>query len=95
MVMFIRYIISHYVFLQTQRCKAATSLRRFMFINFGDFVKDTERTVRQVLDFVGSESKNYRHVTLPPAMKNNYRSRQMHPSVVAALTELFREPNRR
>ncbi|GLC48240.1 hypothetical protein PLESTB_000074200 [Pleodorina starrii] len=67
----------------------------FMFINFGDFVKDTEGVVRQVLDFVGLDSQSYRHVPLLPAMKNNYGSRRMHPSVKAALTELFREPNRR
>ncbi len=40
------------------------------------------------------------HTTLRPLrplrpLQNNYGARRMHPTVKAALTELFREPNRR
>ncbi|KXZ54517.1 hypothetical protein GPECTOR_4g582 [Gonium pectorale] len=67
----------------------------FMFVNFNDFVSNTEGTVRKVLDFVGLDSRSYVHKPLPPAMKNNYGSRKMHPTVKAALTRLYAEPNRR
>ncbi|PNH04422.1 Heparan sulfate glucosamine 3-O-sulfotransferase 3A1 [Tetrabaena socialis] len=70
-------------------------LDRFMFVNFDEFVADTEGVVRQVLDFVGADPQRYRHKPMPPAMKNNYGARRMHPTARAALCRLFAEPNRR
>ena len=40
-----------------------------MVINFREFVREPERVVRQVLDFVGAGTDGWTFKALPPGMK--------------------------
>ena len=40
-----------------------------MFIDFKEFVGNTEEVVKEVLQFVGAETSRYRYKELPPGMK--------------------------
>ncbi|KAG2433221.1 hypothetical protein HXX76_008291 [Chlamydomonas incerta] len=67
----------------------------FLFVEFKQFTSNPEAVVRQVLQHVGMDPARYSHKPLPPAMKNNYGARAMHPAVKAALGRLYAAPNRR
>lgn len=40
-----------------------------MFIDFGEFIKNTEGVVREVCNFVGADPALYKHTPQPPGMK--------------------------
>jgi hypothetical protein len=40
-----------------------------LFVNFPDFVANTEAVVREVLQFVGADTSRYSFKPLPPGMK--------------------------
>eukprot|EP00798_Chlamydomonas_sp_ICE-L_P001763 gene1763-33177_t len=68
---------------------------QIMVVNFSDFVRDTETTVKEVLEFVGANPARMPYKQLPPSMKSNYNGRCIHPTVKAALKAYFYPHNLR
>ncbi|GMH40491.1 hypothetical protein BSKO_08395 [Bryopsis sp. KO-2023] len=64
-----------------------------MFIDFKEFVENTEEVVKEVLDFVGADAGRYKYKKLPAGMKTLYKGRRIHPSVKERLAEYFRDSN--
>ena len=40
-----------------------------MFIDFNEFIKNTEGVIREVCSFVGVDPELYKHTPQPPGMK--------------------------
>ncbi|MEW5320275.1 MAG: hypothetical protein WDW38_011357 [Sanguina aurantia] len=66
-----------------------------LFLKFEDFVANTEAVVLQVLQFVGADMRFYSYAPLPPSMQNDYKGRQMHPTVKEKLRTMFLPGNRK
>lgn len=66
-----------------------------MFIDFKEFVTNTEAVVNQVLNFIGVDTSLYTYKELPAGMgkEGDRRGRRMHPSVKRKLAEYFRDYN--
>lgn len=66
-----------------------------MFIEFGEFVNNTEAVLRQVFDFVGADAERFTYKELPAGMQGERKGRRMHPSVQRRLESYFLEHNMR
>eukprot|EP00873_Tetraselmis_striata_P019508 jgi/Tetstr1/439772/TSEL_028185.t1 len=67
-----------------------------MFIDFKDLTEDTERTVKEVLKFVGVEEERYTHRPQPAGMKSDYKGRRVHPPTRRRLmNDFFQASNER
>lgn len=62
-------------------------------IEFRDFIRDQEATVRDVLKFVGANPDRWQYQKLEPKMKGDYKGRRVHPSVQSWMDAYFRGSN--
>ncbi|KAK9823980.1 hypothetical protein WJX72_006752 [[Myrmecia] bisecta] len=67
----------------------------FMFIDFKEFINNTEQVLEQVFEFIGVDATRFQYEELPPGMKTDYKGRRMHPSVRQRLQEVFQDSNSR
>eukprot|EP01023_Acetabularia_acetabulum_P066773 TRINITY_DN9063_c0_g2_i1.p1 TRINITY_DN9063_c0_g2~~TRINITY_DN9063_c0_g2_i1.p1 ORF type:complete len:214 (+),score=40.64 TRINITY_DN9063_c0_g2_i1:31-642(+) len=66
-----------------------------MFVEFGEFVGNTENVVKNVLEFVDVEVERFRFRKLPAGMKTEYKGRRIHPSVERKLRQYFKQHNQK
>jgi len=66
-----------------------------MFVDFKEFITNTESVVKQVVEFIGADPGMYKYKELPAGMAGERKGRRMHPAVRCKLVEYFREYNLR
>lgn len=66
-----------------------------MFVDFKEFVNNTESVVKQVVEFIGADPGLYKYKELPAGMAGERKGRRMHPAVRCKLVDYFREYNLR
>lgn len=66
-----------------------------MFVDFKEFITNTESVVKQVVEFVGADAGLYTYKELPAGMAGEKKGRRIHPAVRCKLADYFREHNLR